>query len=115
VKDHVDAEVEIEVPALGRMRGVAVDVGPAGSRAAMVLRPEHLRIAGATGGAENSIALKVTQVVFFGQHVRVNLVHASGATFFTHVAAGEGEAVPAINSEILLHWAARNARVYAAE
>jgi len=105
-------DAQIDVPALGRFRGLAIDVGSAGSRAAMVLRPEHLRLTGTGDEGGGSITVTVTQVVFFGHQVRVNLTHASGATFFTHIAAIEGDSIPNVNSEIRLHWSAQNARVY---
>lgn len=104
--------VEIDVPALGRLRGVPVDAGAEGSRAAMILRPEHVSLSGADGGSGNTISVRVTQTVFFGQHIRVKLVHSSGASFFTNIAAS-GTASK-INDEIQLRWSAEDARVYAA-
>lgn len=105
-------EIALDVQGLGRVRGIGVDTGRAGDRAKMILRPENLRLSGDREAAENVVTVRVASVVFFGQYVRVNLAHASGATFFTDIRASDP--IPKTNSEIQLRWSVQGTRVYAA-
>jgi putative spermidine/putrescine transport system ATP-binding protein len=101
--------VEVELAGGDRIRGSGIDVGPGGP-AAVIVRPENVRLGGEALGLDGRLTGTVADVVYHGDHLQV------------HVDVGTGEVVakrsvgagvpPAVGDEIPLGFRAEHARVY---
>jgi putative spermidine/putrescine transport system ATP-binding protein len=100
----------------GTRRFVAPSTGTPGPSAAMVIRPERVRLidpaASTVGAAENCLSGRVSEVIYLGSHRRV-VVDIGQRTFLVDDAAA-GPA-PVAGSNVLLAWHPDDARLVPAD
>jgi putative spermidine/putrescine transport system ATP-binding protein len=102
--------VDVDLAAGARIRGYAVDVGETRASAAVIVRPENVRLGAEAAGLDGVLTGRVVDVVYHGDHLQV------------HVAVGDGEVIakrpaarsapPVVGEEIVLGFLAEHARVY---
>jgi putative spermidine/putrescine transport system ATP-binding protein len=92
-----------------RLAAFAVDVGDAGP-AAVIVRPENVRIGAGVQGLDDVITGRVVDVVYHGDHLQVHIA-AEGLDVVAKQPARDVEA-PRVGSEIPFGFQTRHARAY---
>jgi spermidine/putrescine transport system ATP-binding protein len=85
----------VQVPSPGEAPGRPV---------AVVVRPDHMRLAEARRPGENSVAGKVTKVSYLGTHRQVAVLIGGGSEITVRQLLDAGETVPDPGGEVLVCW-----------
>ena len=111
-------EVTVEIDGVGRLRGVDGTNLPAGARAAMLVRPERIRVTSSAIGGDNVIAGTLEKVAHLGFVTHCSVRLPSGhlvLAFRLHDVEGGGAESHAEGDPVFLSWRASDARVFAAD
>ncbi|MDK9695862.1 MAG: ABC transporter ATP-binding protein [Siculibacillus sp.] len=92
-----------------RLEAFAVDIGATGP-AAVIVRPENVRIGAAVDGLRDVITGRVVDVVYHGDHLQVHIA-AEGLDVVAKQPTRDAEA-PTVGSEIRFGFLSRHARAY---
>ncbi|MCE1235650.1 MAG: ABC transporter ATP-binding protein [Hyphomicrobiales bacterium] len=105
-----DGDVVTVTTAAGtRLRAAAIDVGSEGS-AAVIVRPENVRVGAAASGLDDTIAGRVADVVYHGDHLQVHIA-AEGLDVVAKQSARDVVA-PRPGDEIVFGFSTAHARAY---
>ena len=111
-------EVAVEIDGVGRLRGVDQAKLPAGARAAMLVRPERIRVTSKPIDGDNVVAGTLEKVAHLGFVTHCSVRLPSGhlvLAFRLHDVEGGGAESHAEGDPVFLSWRASDARVFAAD
>jgi spermidine/putrescine transport system ATP-binding protein len=115
----LDGIADVEVEGVGRLRGLVEGSLAGGARAAVLVRPERIRVdARATAGAAHAIAGTLEKVAHLGFVTHCSVRLPSGhpvLAFRLHDVEGGGAEAGREGDRVFLSWREADARVFAAD
>lgn len=101
----------LELPAGGRITGIAGKQLSVGARAILALRPERVSLAAGTGPGANRLSGEVEDVTYCGDHRRVQLSTGDGQDFIVKIPNDQQLAVPREGETISVYWQQEDCKI----
>ena len=100
----------IQLPHGETVQALAVNVGETGSAALLSIRPERVRLNGASEACANRFTGRVEEFIYLGDHVRIRLEVAGATHFIVKQPIAELDAALKVGDVILLGWDTEHTR-----
>jgi putative spermidine/putrescine transport system ATP-binding protein len=91
----------------------AVDVGEAGSRAILSIRPENVAIGPSAARGENALECRVVELIYHGDHTRLTVAVAGTPDFMIKVPSAQTNGQLMAGDRLTVGWAATACRAFA--
>ncbi|QNM96674.1 ABC transporter ATP-binding protein [Chitinimonas koreensis] len=100
----------VRLPHGETVRALAVNVGEPGGPVSLSIRPERIRLNGASEGCANRLTGRVEEFIYLGDHVRIRLQVAGADHFVVKQPIAELDGELKVNDVIPLGWDVEHAR-----
>lgn len=101
---------KVEIPRVGVVHALAINVEVVGGPTLLSLRPERVRLNPVTGSLPNVFAARVMELIYLGDHVRIRLSLCGHDEFVVKVPNLEGAAQAELGTTINVGWKTEDCR-----
>ena len=100
----------VELDGGGMVRTVKVNVGGVGARATLSIRPECIELAPEKASMPNTMAGRIEELIYLGDHIRVRMSVAGTNEFVVKVRNDAGRRTLKVGDEITIGWYSEDCR-----
>ncbi|MET2832884.1 ABC transporter ATP-binding protein [Mesorhizobium shangrilense] len=104
----------VEIPGVGNVQALAVNVGLVGQTALLSLRPERVKLNPTPGSLPNVFSARVAEVIYLGDHVRVRMSVCGRDDFVVKLSNSEGVAHVEPDAAMTVGWRTEDCRALCA-
>ena len=110
VKSIDGTNCTVDLDGGGTVTALKVNVGNAGDRTTLSLRPERVVVNPVAGSVPNTRPAKVEELIYLGDHIRTRVNIAGNNEFIVKVPNAHGHAILSEGAEVTLGWEAEDCR-----